>query len=488
VLAFAKLLFKVVIKLTIVYMIRNILSLIIIVVLLSGVANCSKKDGENNTNPVVDTSVQQISVDVTKVISTNFSGFGTQYNQNLYSTFSSTDGVTSSNIGQLETKVKSLKSQYVRIFFDSKAWPTDPNYSSTTADFMNSFIKTVKLAQDAGATTINITFWHTATAAQMPAFADVLKELIVRQGLSAVKEVTIQNEPNSTSMTMDTYKACYVALDNALNNLGIRNQIHFVGGDLVQTNQQDWFTYMGTNMSDLLSGYSSHIYWDDNDASKPITRLTGIADIVKGLSTAIKPVYITEYGVRGGSKTGVPDPGNLTGTTTPISQTTVSAMQNALFQINGLNSGFAGFIRWDCYKAKYDNGSQYFSCIGSGTDGYPLYPLYYMTWLFTHTSQAGWQVVSTNPGTVNSGVVVASMTNSNASEQTIYVINTSSHNVTYSLGGLIPNKRYIVCSFNNKGNGQLEKLYVTSGNDGTVRQIGIPNSLVAITTLDLTLP
>ena len=452
--------------------------------------NCSKGSaGTTGTNNGTDSSGQPVLVDVTKTLSTNFAGFGMQYNQNVYSAFSATDGITSANIGQLEAKVKELRSRYVRIFFDSKAWPTDPGYTTTTADFMSSFVKTVKLAQDAGATTINITFWHTSTPEEMPAFADVLKDLIVTRGLSSVKEVTIQNEPNSTSMTMDYYKSCYTALDQALKTLGIRNKINFVAGDLVQTNQQAWFSYMGANMSDLLSGYSSHMYWDDNDASKPITRLTEVANMVKGLGTAQKPVYITEYGVRGGNKTGAPDPGYLTGSSTPISQTTVSAMQNALFQINGLNLGFSGFVRWDCYKAKYDNGVQYFSCIGSGTDGYPLYPLYYMTWLFNHTAEPGWQVVSSSPAVGdNKPIVAAALTSSNASEQTVYVMNKSSSQVTYTVRGLIPNKKYTVCSFNKSGNGQLEKIEVTAGSDGTVRNTVMPNSLVAITSFALTLP
>lgn len=467
----------------------KIVTSLILLGFIAGMTNCKGSDSELTTNTNT-TSGHDVVVDVSKVVVTNFTGFGTQYNQNVYSAFSSTDGITAANIGQLEAKVKALKSQYVRIFFDSKAWLSDPNYSASTADFMDSFVKTVKLAQDAGATTINITFWHTATAAQMPAFADVLSDLIVNHGLTAVKEVTIQNEPNSTSMTMDNYKACYSSLDQALNAKGIRNLIRFVGGDLVQTNQQSWFTFMATNMSDLLSGYSSHVYWDDNDAAKPFSRLSEVAVIVNGLGAAKKPMYITEYGVRGGNKTGVPDPGNLTGTSTPISQTTVSALQNALFQINGLNLGYAGFIRWDCYKAKYDGGTQYFSCIGSGTDGYPLYPLYNMTYLFTHTSEPGWQVVSSTSGSTNKSLIIAAvMTNSNASNQTVYAINMNTSQVIYTVEGLIPNKKYNAYSFNNDGNGGLKKEFAaTASAQGMIKDTAMAKSLIAITTLDVTLP
>lgn len=465
----------------------NIQSRILLFLLVFLIFDCKKSDTaivtEKNSDPE-----QKITIDVTKVLTTDFVGFGTQYNQNLYASISSTDGITGANINQLELKVKALKSQYVRIFFDSKAWPTDPKYTTSTADYMDSFIKTVKLAQDAGATTINITFWHTATPEQMPAFAQVLYDLVVNHNFTAVKEVTIQNEPNSTSMTTDQYKSCYTSLDLALTSLNIRNQMRFAGGDLVSTNQLTWFSFMGSNMNDLLSGYSCHIYWDDNDMAKPVSRLTEVSSMVNNLGSGKKPVTVTEYGVRGGDKTGVPDPGNLTGTTTPVSQTTVSALQNALFQINGLNLGFAGFIRWDCYKAKYDNGTQYYSCIGSGADGYPLYPLYNMTYLFTHTSEPGWKVISTS-GSNQLALVAAAMTNSNGAEQTVYAVNMKSSQVIYSLAGLNPNKKYNVYSFNGDAKGGLKlESPLTSNNEGIGLDTLRSKTLIAITTLNITLP
>ena len=456
--------------------------LVLMVLLTCCFCSCAKKS-VNQAAPTDD--VAEFSINPDKIVSTDFAGFGTEYNQNVYSTYSVVDGITTSNIAQLEAKVKALRSQYVRVFFDSKAWPTDPKYSATTADFMSSFVRTVKLAQNAGATTINITFWHTATAGQMPAFADVLKDLIVNQGLTAVNQVTIQNEVNSTSITMADYKACYSALDQALKTLGIRNLIKFVGGDLVQTNQQNWFSYMAANMNDLLYGYSSHMYWDDNDAAKPNTRLTDVTNIVKGLGTAIKPVYITEYGVRGGNKTGSADPGYLTGTTTPISQTTTSALQNALFQINGLNLGYAGFVRWDCYKAKYDEGTQYFSCIGSGTDGYPLYPLYYMTCLFTYACQPGWNVVETRQGN-NINKAVAAMRDKTGQNMTLYALNKSSGMFPFVIDGLPVKKNFHIVVWNNDQKGKIEKLSdVTTNEKGLIRVNLQPQSVVAITTLEV---
>ena len=460
--------------------------ILIISTCIIGLCACRKTNAPINSDDLIAETAEYI-VNENNIISTNFSGFGTQYNQNVYSSFSAIDGIFTDNINQLEAKVKALNSQYVRIFFDSKAWPFDPKYTETIhADFMDSFIKTVKLAQDAGAKTINITFWHTSEAAKMSEFANVLHNLIVNHELTAVNEVTIQNEVNLTKITFEEYKSFYIALDQSLKSLGIRDRIKFVGGDLVQNNQNLWYDFMAKNMNSLLDGYSSHVYWNDNETSKPIQRLTDISNIVKGLGTGRKPVYITEYGVRGGNRpTGVPQPGYLTGSTIPISETNESALQNALFQINGLNLGFSGYIRWDCFKAKYDNGIQFFSCIGSGTDGYPLYPLYYMTWLFTHTSLPGWNVVETKQGK-NINKVVATMKEPNGNNMTVYALNNSNSKLSYTIGGLPPNKSFRQVSWNDKNDGKVYLLdNITSDKEGNLKLDIQSNSMIALTTLNV---
>ena len=58
--------------------------------------------GNNTTSNGSDTTGQEVGVDITRVLPTNFSGFGTQYNQNLYAAISATDGITTSNVGRLE--------------------------------------------------------------------------------------------------------------------------------------------------------------------------------------------------------------------------------------------------------------------------------------------------------------------------------------------------------------------------------------------------
>ena len=81
---------------------------------------------------------------------------------------------------------------------------------------MASFVETVELAQQAGAT-INITY-QTATNAKsqpdkyMGEFAAVLDDLVRTRGFTNVRWVTIQNEPNTTLVTQAQYNALYRAL------------------------------------------------------------------------------------------------------------------------------------------------------------------------------------------------------------------------------------------------------------------------------------
>ena len=80
-------------------------------------------------------------------------GYGAQFNQHVYA------AVTPKPAGSLpglEEKVKALEPQLVRIFYNE--------VQERTADQMASFIETVELAQQSGAT-INITY-QTATNAK----------------------------------------------------------------------------------------------------------------------------------------------------------------------------------------------------------------------------------------------------------------------------------------------------------------------------------
>jgi hypothetical protein len=326
------------------------------------------------------------------VVVPDFAGYGGQFNHHVYSALSRAVGVTDDNVVDMEQKMRALHPEFSRIFFTPQAF--------TDADKMQSFIRTVQFAQSTG-TDINIT-WQGGTF-QPQRFADVLLDLVQRRGITHLKWITLQNEPNRTRMTMDVYEKQYRDLDPLIQ--AIRGQVKYMGGDLVRgpdtgaPNQDVWFQYLAAHMSDILDAYSIHVFWDYWDTQKLVDRLTEVRAIVDALpENARKPIYVTEYGVRGQRTfNGAPqvDPG-VWDDGTAITQTNISAFQHAWFDVLAADLGYLGTSKWDSYYGKYDNGNQAYYLIGGPQSGWPLYPMYNLLQLFTTTIKRGWQVVATD--------------------------------------------------------------------------------------------
>src|SRR5690348_2538854 len=318
----------------------------------------------------------------------------------------------------------------VRIFLSPAAYQSGDQY------LMDSTYKTVELAQKAGAE-INVTWWFIERAPNndpviqqqlmqqdMQEFASTLQDLVTNHGITNLRQITIQNEVNTSWVTPQLYEQYYRLLDQYLRAAGIRNQIKFVGGDLVINNQQTWFDYMATHMGDVLDGWSVHIYWNYWDTAYMQSRLNGILAIYNSISPdERKPLSVTEYGVRGiktlnGQKIMDADPyrgGALTatlagyyqapdGSITPVNETNIAAYEQAWFNMQSVNDGFVGMSKWDFYRAQYDFSYQDYSLIGylfnvaPGQDRWPLRPAYNMEWLMANTTGQHWQVLGQSGG------------------------------------------------------------------------------------------
>lgn len=460
---------------------RNKLFYCAVLLVVSAFASCYKDEHQPPMVEGVQAGIDFV-IDTNKVVTENFLGFGTQYNNNLYTTRTyESDGVTEENVKELEKKVIELGSQYVRIFFDRKCWKEASSYNP---EYWPSFLRVLDLAQRTGSI-VNITYWHTSMVEDMPRFAQVIKELIVDKGYTCIQQITIQNEVNGTNnFPQYYYRDVYATFDNSLRELGIRDRVKIIGGDLVLNNQKSWFAYMANNMSHLLDGYSCHIYWFIREFQKPIDRLTGVVGELSLMTgNAVKSCYITEYGVES-AKDAEFYPGSSVRTNT----TNESAFRHVTFHINALNNGFAGLVKWDCYKAKYDNGNQYFSVIGSGTDGYPLYPSYWMTWAFTHSCKPGWKVLSNTSAVSSSHKLCAAMSDG-VSNYTIYAQTTATVQTPFVISGIPANKKFRVLAWNDDLMGGLTELEsVISDAEGILRFNVKPDGFVTLTTLDFSLP
>ena len=455
-------------------------------------ANPAEATTRNNTGRAT-VEVTEFRVVPSSVLVQSFAGYGGQFNHHVYAEISRSVGVTDDNVVDMERKMRALHPQFSRIFFTPAAF-SDP-------DRMQSFIRAVLFAQSTG-TTINIT-WQGGTlsvaAGTVQKFADVLIDLVQNRGVTHLRWLTLQNEPNRTRITPEQYEAAYRALDPFIQS--IRGQVRYMGGDLVRgpdvgpPNQQIWFDYMAAHMSDILDAYSIHVFWDYWDTQKLVDRLTEVRAIVDALPEAgRKPLYVAEYGVRGIRRlNGVPqgDPG-VWDDGTQISRTNVSAFQHAWFDLLSARLGYQGTSKWDSYFAKYDNATQSYYFIGSPQEGWPVYPLYNFMRLMTTTVKREWQVVNVDSVPDTSRLLAAYI--GKKGQRTVVGLDTAGAQlnsvsptpVSYSIAGLPASEKLRLVIWNEAGDGVVGATKTVTADAVGVVSVSVPqHGVFVLTTLRL---
>ena len=367
-----------------------------------------------------------------------FDGFGVQLNQHVFAkqTLAMAPQASKKN---LEEKITVLAPHFVRIFWsgDQDGFLFDPSADQTRWE---SFLEIVAFAQKIDAT-INVT-WQGGTLVTEPQrkkaasqLADVL-EIAVKAGAKNLRWVTIANEPNTVpqkpkpkpgqpkppppkqKMTPERLALTYLELDKELKKKGLRKQIRFMGGDLIEGptkppknpySQEVWFEYMAKqkNLRGLFDAYSAHIYWNYDATLRFEKRLAGVRTILNTLANKPHhdtlqcplPVYITEFGTRSADrKPNRVDPGFYRegNNRIPLHETNIAPFQAAWFQLRAAQMGYAGLLKWDCHFGKYDNGSLQYFAIGPDPKNpkvWKAYPMYFLLRLFTMTTARGWKVL-----------------------------------------------------------------------------------------------
>ena len=439
---------------------------------------------KNNTRGFAVETVE-FRVQESATLAQSFTGYGGQFNHHVYAAISRAAGVTDDNAKDMEQKMRDLHPQFSRIFFNNTAF--------TDQDRMQSFVRTAQLAQSTG-TIINVT-WQGGTLSvangTIPKLAAVLIDLVRNRGITNLRWLTLQNEPNRTRITMAQYEAQYRALDPYIQS--IRGQVKYMGGDLVRApdvgppNQQAWFQYMATKMSDILDAYSIHVFWDYFDTQKLVDRLTEVRAIVNALpQVGRKPLYVSEYGIRGlrtfnGAPAG--DPG-VWEDGTPMAQTNVNAFQHAWFDVLATELGYLGTSKWDSYFGKYDNGTQAYYMIGNPAEGWPLYPIYNSVRLLTSTVAAGSRTV--NVASVPNASRLLAAYAGKTGEHTVVGLDTAGAQlntvsptvVSYTIGGLPPSKSFQLTLWNEAGTGLVGASTPAATDAAGVVTISVPQQAV----------
>ena len=430
----------------------------------------------------------EYTLDQTRGVVGSFDGFGGQLNQHLYANISGPPPL----IRNVEQKVVALEPPLVRIFFNTSAWEN--------ADRLESFVRTVRLADRAGAE-INIT-WQGSTfqfaMRNMDRFSDLLASLVADGAIEGLW-VTLFNEPNTTQRTLPEYEQVYRLLERELRARGVRDRVRFMGGDLIRSTtgapQADWFRYMARNMGDLLDAWSVHVYWDFWEPDKIDERLLReVRTIFSTIPEAQRrPLYITEFGVRGlegfeGERSSEP---GFWPDGTPMSATNAAAFQQAWFNIRSAQLGFSGTVKWDVYPARYDLGTQDHSALGSANQGWPERPVYRVLQLMSlATKPRGGSIVEVVPAAGADPTKLLTAYISPAKDITIFgldmdggsIATSSGAPVAYSVGGLPPSSYFRLLVWNGDGvGGIVDGGFLVTSATGTLDFTAPLDSVFALT-------
>ena len=376
-------------------------------------------DATNNTGTTT-VEVTEHELVRSNVLVQALGGYGAQFNMHVYAPI--TPWPADTPYDDFEAKAKALQPHIVRIFyndnwdgnrdgrFPSPQW--EQNYAS--------FVKAVRLAQEAGAI-INISFQNLGNARSTPVpdmtkFADVLEDLVRNHGLTNVRWAEVGNEPNSgglSAVSLEEYKALVLTLDEQLRARGLRDHIRLMGPGLVENDgvpsrtHYVWVQWIAENMGDLIDAWGQHVYWAYNDPGRLEYRLRDAWHLHNEvlLPEQRKPTYMMEYGTRGiAACAGKPSIANTYYAGDPacpeIMRTNIAAFQQLWFAIGSAQLGYVGASKWDGYWGVYDRTllpPQVYWTIGPPTEGSPLMPSYHALWLLTHTTVPGWQVIRVGP-------------------------------------------------------------------------------------------
>ena len=342
----------------------------------------------------------------------------------------------------------------------------------------------------------------------MRGFADFL--LKIRKPFPCVTHLTIQNEPNSHDIGREhkvqksfaVYERLYRALHDELHKRDdplvsgqkLDKAFQLVGGDLVlggpdgipHSNQDDWIRFMQQHMRDVLDGYSIHVYWKSGDYRRFETRLSNLLNLQIG-----KPVYVTEYGVRGPDFQ-TPDrmfeQGSLHGKN--VEDSIESGFQHAWFNALAPQYGAVGFAKWAC--SRIDTGQTKPAgprrpqrdagmICGVGRN-FEATHNYRVTGLFNKIAGKGSRAAAFG----KTGDILVGVFTIPGGHQSAVVLNRGRGASDLQLTGrrLIPNRSYNRASWNEHGDGrvntQLPKLSADGNGNATLKLPG--HSLVALST------
>ncbi len=424
-----------------------------------------------------------------QVVGPVFAGFGAQMNPYLYAKPNWGD-VNEENVKDLERKVRQLRPQFVRMFLLPGWWKdfADGVNRKPVRGTDESFIRTARLAQLAGAT-ITLTMWwgdRNQPVEVAKQTARVLERIVREDHIDAVKSINLLNEPNlgrkREQWSLENYDTLYRTLDAELKRLGLRDRLQIIVGDLVHEHQDEWMQNINDHLAGIVDGVSIHAYWDYDDTEKLVRRLAESRRMIASMAAiAAKPLYVTEFGVRGIRNGNNKEEPWYYKDGRPIARVNLQALEIGWFMIEAINRGYAGTCQWDLYDCWYDRLMHY-GVIDDVYRGWALKPAYFVLKMFTHTAGPGWRAVAVSGK--GQDLQAAAMRGPRG-ELTAYVMNVGAQAAKLELSGFGRGSKLSAVVWNGEGGGHLATTHASADEAGKVTVMAPPQAIVAVTTEDV---
>jgi hypothetical protein len=240
--------------------------------------------------------------------------------------------------------------------------------------------------------------------------------------------------------------------------------VRIVGGDLLEEREDQWFQMLGKELSPVLDGYSTHVYWDYWDIEKMKRRMRESAAMVRALpKDEQRPLYVTEFGAQGFRDNPQIEPGKSVDGK-PLADVPTYSFEIAILMMEALNDGYAGTAQWDMYEVWYDRKMGY-GVIGSVEKGFPKKPGYYLLSMFTHAVRPGWEARRVTGSVYDVWIAAAGPA---GEARSVFVLNRKEPKEV-TVGGFRPGERMTSQVWNPDGNGTLaDGPTVVAGPDGVV--------------------
>ena len=284
-------------------------------------------------------------------------GYGAQFNQHVYAP------VTNPPVGtlpDLEAKVKALEPQLVRIFYNDNFEERQPNRVRNLA--------VVQGHGQAGSRGRGDDQHHlpgcrtsrrTIRPDRCPASQSCSRISSRSRATRGVRWVTVANEPNSTSVTMAQYEALYRALDAELIARGLDEPNQGDGrrpdpgqpADLVPVHRGEHERrarrVLGAHLLGLLERARSS--WSPGSRTCARSSPRSCRSRRASRRTSRNPVSAASSTFRGSppSSPGYWEDG------TAMSRTNIAAFQQLWFDLETVQLGFPGSVKWDAYWGRY---------------------------------------------------------------------------------------------------------------------------------------